>query len=204
MIQQNQLFVWTLFEHVIAAEKRVLSPGSERLLPYISHRNKRCHWLAFWSWQTGNLWELKIIMTLLCERMSSFAPSCLWCSIFISTTLCCMYWPKGVGVVSAQPSRMFPGSKRGKATVSPTLCLMIGKGTSKSVPCTFQFRSGTSNPRVKLKICHSYLLSASQNHLKTRRVLRRGFHRKQAPPFDLLPQAWSWTPSAVLYALVCD
>lgn len=90
-----------------------------------------------------------------------------------------MYWPKGVGVVSAQLSRIsFQVVTGEKPQFLPLLGLMIGKGTSKSVPCTFQFRSGTSNPRVKLKICHIYLLSASQNHLKTRRVLRRGFHRK--------------------------
>ena len=86
--------------------------------------------------------------------------------------------PKEWALYPLSSHRCFQAVRGEKPQFLPLLGLMIGKGTSKSVPCTFQFRSGTSNPRVKLKICHVYLLSASQNHLKTRRVLRRGFHRK--------------------------
>lgn len=71
-----------------------------------------------------------------------------------------MYWPKGVGVVPSQVSRISFQAVRGeKPQFLPLLGLMVGKETSQSVPCTFQFRSGISNPRVKLKICHVYDIS---------------------------------------------
>lgn len=160
MIQQNQLFVCTLFEHVIAAEKRVLSPGSVRLLPYISHRNKWCHWLAFWSWQTGNWWDLKIIMTLSCERYVLLCPILLLMFYFYfnDTLQYVLAQRSGRGILSGI-TISFQAVRGEKPQFLPLMGLMVGKETSKSVPCTFQFRSDTSNPRVKLKICHVYDMS---------------------------------------------
>lgn len=99
-------------------------------------------------------------MTLSCERYVLLCPILLLMFYFYfnDTLQYVLAQRSGRGILSGI-TVSFQAVRGEKPQFLPLMGLMVGKETSKSVPCTFQFRSDTSNPRVKLKICHVYDMS---------------------------------------------
>ena len=101
-----------------------------------------------------------------------------------------MYWPKGVGVVSAQLSQMFPGSKRGKATVSPTLGFDDRKRDKQKCALHLPIQIRHQQPKSQTEDMSCLFIVCISKPSENPQSAETGVSQEtEASQFDLLPQA---------------